>query len=233
MTIGGESTRPADRPERRSLTCRAILFDLDGVLVDSGACIARVWTEWALRNGLDPATIRSLSHGRRAAEVVAAASSLHPGFDVAREEAALEWAESHETVGLESIPEAGELLCRLPLGSWAVVTSGTRGVAMHRLRHVGLPIPAILVAAGDVVRGKPDPEGYVAAAELLGVPPGECLVIEDSLAGIQAAAAAGMRSVAVATSPPDDWPCRPDGWVTHLSEIGVQADGGTILVRLA
>jgi sugar-phosphatase len=98
------------------------------------------------------------------------------------------------------VPGARALLHRLPPTRWAVVTSGIRAVATLRITHTGLPVPDILICADDIQRGKPDPEGYLLAARRLGVSPTECIVVEDAPAGVQAAAAAGMRSIAVAST---------------------------------
>ena len=144
----------ASSPE---LTCCAILFDLDGVLVDSTECIAGVWGKWATRHDLDPAMVRTAAHGRRAGEVV---RLIAPGLDAAVEDAALEWAEAHATEGLCVVPGAGALLASLPPGAWAVVTSALGSVATHRLRQTGLRVPPVFVVAEDVAHGKPDPEGY-------------------------------------------------------------------------
>ena len=184
---------------RTALDASAILFDLDGVLVDSTACIERHWRRWALEHGLDPADVLRVAHGRRAVETLAI---IAPSLDAAGDAAALETAESTDLDGVSEIPGAASLLAALPPDAWAVVTSGTRAVATARLRHVGLRVPAALITADDVREGKPSPEGYLAAAGALGAMPTECVVIEDTPAGIAAAGASGMRSIAVTTTYP-------------------------------
>jgi sugar-phosphatase len=176
------------------LACRAILFDLDGVLVDSTKCIERCWSAWAIDRGLDPVAVVRTAHGRRVAETV---RLLAPHLNEAEEGLALENVESYETEGLAEVPGVARVVRLLPPTSWAIVTSAVRSVAEHRLRYVGLKVPATFITADQVTSGKPDPEGYLEAAARLGLEPRDCIVIEDSLAGIQAARAAGMRAIGI------------------------------------
>src|SRR5215207_9005221 len=166
------------------LTCEALLFDLDGVLVDSTACIEHTWRTWAARHGFDAAAVVRAAHGVRALETV---RSVAPHLDAEAELAALVAHEAIATDGIWEVPGAAALLDGLPPNRWAIVTSGVRAVAEHRLRHVGLPVPPVMVCADEVARGKPDPEGYLAAAGRLGVAPAGCVIIEDAPAGLQAA----------------------------------------------
>jgi sugar-phosphatase len=174
------------------LSCSAVLFDLDGVLVDSAGYVERQWRDWAARRGLDPAPFLRVCHGRRALETIRMAA---PGLD-----AETEVARFPETVHLEAIPGARPLLQGLPGGLWGVVTSGVRRVAARRMQEAGLPTPRVLIGADDVEHGKPSPEGYLLAAERLEVAPEGCLVIEDAPAGVEAARAAGMRAVGLAST---------------------------------
>lgn len=173
----------------------ALLFDLDGVLVDSARCVRRVCTDWALAHGLDPELVLRTGQGRRVQETVRVVA---PHLDVDAEAAMLVAMEARTTEGLFPVDGAHALVGSLPADRWAIVTSGAHAVATLRLRHVGLPIPTTLVTADDVTRGKPDPEGYLAAAAALGFSPEQCVVVEDAPAGIEAARAAGMRSIGVA-----------------------------------
>ncbi|HEY2377243.1 MAG TPA: HAD-IA family hydrolase [Gemmatimonadaceae bacterium] len=179
--------------------CDALLFDLDGVLVDSAECVRRICTDWAIARGLDPGHVLRWSQGRRVQDTVRAVA---PHLDVDMEVAALVAMEAATTAGLRSVPGTHALVPTLPPNAWAVVTSGARPVATLRLTHVGLPLPQILITGDDVARGKPDPEGYLAAAAALGVAPADCVVIEDAPAGLEAAGAAGMRSVGIAGTVP-------------------------------
>lgn len=208
-----------------SLPCRAILFDLDGVLVDSTECIERGWRRWAEQHGLDGDDVIEAAHGRRTLETI---RLVAPHLPAEAETARLESAESRETDGVYRIEGARELLASLPEGRWAVVTSGIRAVAELRLRHVGLPVPKVMVCADEVSRGKPDPEGYLAAASQLGVQPADCVVIEDAPPGLEAAHAGGMRAVAVATTYPPSRLRSADVVVDALAEIRVEPRNGTL-----
>jgi sugar-phosphatase len=178
-------------------SCEAVLFDLDGVLVDSAEVVERTWRRWAGRHGLDPADVIRTAHGRRTIETV---RLLAPHLAADDEVATLAASESTETHGIHEVPGARELLESLPPRSWAVVTSGIRPVAELRLRHTHLPTPPVLVTADQVRHGKPHPEGFLTAAARLGVDPARCIVVEDAPPGIEAAHAAGMRAVAIAST---------------------------------
>ena len=180
-----------------TLYCEAILFDLDGVLVDSRACVERILREWSRANALAPESVIAVAHGRRTIETV---SLVAPDLDAKREADALTAIESTATDGIVPISGARELLTSLPAARWAVVTSGGRSVATLRLAHTHLPQPTVLVCAEDVRHGKPDPEGYLSAAGRLGFEPPDCVVIEDAPAGLEAARRAGMRSIGIATT---------------------------------
>lgn len=170
--------------------CAGVLFDCDGVLVDSDESVVAAWTRWACESGLDPRPVLASVHGRPAADSVAAFLSPDAVADgVAR----IGRYEVEDAVRVRALPGAADLLAALPVGSWAVVTSATRELARARLRAASLPIPAVLVTADDVARGKPDPEGYATAARRLGLPPARTIVVEDAANGIQAARAAGVR----------------------------------------
>jgi mannitol-1-/sugar-/sorbitol-6-phosphatase len=180
-----------------SLRCDALLFDLDGVLVDSRACVERILREWSRANALAPDRVIRVAHGRRTIETV---RIVAPHLDAEREASTLTEIESTATEGVQPIPGARELLNSLPRSRWAVVTSGGRDVATLRLAHTGLPQPSTLICAEDVRRGKPDPEGYLSAAARLGFEPDACVVVEDAPAGLEAARHAGIRAVGVATT---------------------------------
>lgn len=194
----------------------AILFDLDGVLVDSTECVERSWRNWAASRGLDADRVMQVAHGRRTVETVALVA---PHLALAEEVAALEGVEAHTTEGVYEIPGARELLERLPLDAWAIVTSGIRSVATLRIRHTGLPMPRVLVPADEITRGKPDPEGYLTAAARLGRAPGECVVVEDAPAGLEAARAAGMRSIGIAGTFPASALTMADLVVPSLTDL--------------
>lgn len=171
-----------------------VLFDLDGVLVESRLSTERAWLSWASRHGIDEAELRSAMHGVRSAEVI---RSLRPDLDAVVEADKIERAQAEDVEGLRAIPGAVEALGALKGDRVAVVTSGTRPLALARLGAVGIEPPAVIVFADDVARGKPDPEGYLTAARRLGADPTEALVVEDAPPGIEAARAAGMAAVAL------------------------------------
>lgn len=174
------------------IACRAVLFDCDGVLVDSEASVSAAWGRWAGRLGLDAATVLGLVHGRRSADTVA---MLVPEARREEELACIDRYELEDAGSVRPVAGAGALLRAVPSGKWAVVTSGRAELALARLRAAGLPEPAVLVSADDVRLGKPDPEGYALAAGRLGVPTGDTAVVEDAPVGVQAARAAGAGAV--------------------------------------
>ena len=187
------------RPRRRGLELEhhAVLSDLDGVLVDSGAAIERTWRTFAERHGLDAASVLAESHGRRSVDLI---RLVAPDLDAAAEAAEIDREEIENVEGLRPLPGARELVSSVPADRFAVVTSGSRALAVARLRAAGLPVPKVLVTAEQVEAGKPDPAGYLRAAALLGVDPSECLVLEDAPAGVAAGLAAGMTVIAVLTT---------------------------------
>jgi mannitol-1-/sugar-/sorbitol-6-phosphatase len=177
--------------------CETILFDLDGVLVDSISSVERATRIWAERHGLDTAQVIKSGHGRRTEEIV---RDVAPHLDPDAEARELNRIEIEDVANVRRVEGASDLLAGLPTDSWAVVTSGTRALATARMRHTGLPMPRVLVSAEDVENGKPDPECYLKAAKLIGVAPQRCVVVEDALPGILAARAAHMSVIAVATT---------------------------------
>ena len=179
------------------LECRAVIFDLDGVLVDSTACIEHHWRLWAAKHELDAEKILDVAHGMRTIETI---RLVAPHLDAAVEASQLEANEAFDTNGVAEIEGAAQLLRSLPSRLWGIATSGTKDTATTRIHHTGLPMPKVLVTANDVARGKPDPEPYLLAASRLGVAPNQCVVLEDAPAGIQAALNAGMQVIAVATT---------------------------------
>ena len=208
-----------------TLRCRALLFDLDGVLVDSAACVEATWREWALRHRLDPERVIQVAHGRRTIETL---PLVAPHLNVAEEVAALEGNEANTTDGVFEVPGARALVEGLPSDAWAIVTSGVRAVATLRIRHVGLPLPPVLVCADEIVRGKPDPEGYLTAAERLGRRPQDCVVIEDTPPGIEAGHNAQMRVVAIAGTYSAGALSNADVVAARLASLRVSRAGGQL-----
>jgi len=180
-------------PERVS----AVLFDLDGVLVDSTEVVERAWRRWALEWSLPPDDVLAAAHGRPTRDVV---RMFAPDIDVDQEVLRLLSYEASQSSTLVAVPGARDCVDVARRGPWAVVTSGGRDLATGRLIAAGLPVPEVLVTADDVTKGKPDPEPYELARRELSVPAGECVVVEDAPAGIAAAKSAGMTVLAVTTT---------------------------------
>jgi len=176
------------------LPARGLLFDNDGVLVDSAAGVETSWGRWAREHGLDPAEVMAAVPGRRAADTVALFVKAE---DVERSVALVTRYELEDVDGTTAIPGAPELVAQLDGAPWAVVTSGVRALAAARLHAAGVPLPDVFVTAEDVTAGKPDPQGYAAAAARLGLPPAEFVVLEDSASGIAAGTAAGCSVLGI------------------------------------
>ena len=189
------------------IVCRAFLFDLDGVLIDSTPAVTRVWSRWAIAHGFDPADVVRRAHGRPS---IATIRDYLPHSDYEAENCEVESGEIADLNGVVPLPGARELLDALPADRWTIVTSCTRPLATVRLRAAGLPIPDQLVTCDDVKNGKPDPEPYLRGASLLGVSAGDCVVVEDAPAGIRAGKAAGARVIA----------CRTTASESELQEAG-------------
>lgn len=211
------------------LVCRALLFDMDGVLIDSTAHVDRVWRRWAQERSVDPEAILAIAHGRRTVEVLEAVA---PHLATPEEVALLEARDAEDLAGIGPVPGAASLLEALPAGSYAVVTSATAPLARTRFGHAGLPDPEVLVSADDVAEGKPAPEGYLAAASLLGRPPSGCVVFEDAPPGIAAGNAAGMRVVGVATTYESADLSGAHAVVSDLSEVSIEVVGKDLHLEL-
>jgi HAD superfamily hydrolase (TIGR01509 family) len=199
LSLLARSAGPRHRPGFRGVVIQpgAVLSDLDGVLVDSGAHIGRTWRDFAERHGLDTEHVVAQGHGRRSIDLI---RLVAPHLDAEAEAARVEREEIASAVGLRPLPGARELVESVPSGAFAIVTSGSRALAVARLGAAGIPVPEVLVTAEQVEEGKPNPAGYLRAAALLGVDPVHCLVLEDAPAGIEAGLAAGMTVVAVLTT---------------------------------
>src|SRR5258708_28498237 len=155
--------------------CSALLFDMDGVLIDSTPAVARVWRKWAIEHGFNPAEVISRAHGRPSLTTV---REYLPGADHEAENREVERREGEDLEGVVPLPGSVDLLASLPEGRWTIVTSCTRPLADGRLRAAGLPIPQRMITSNDVTNGKPHPEPYSKAATLLGFPPAHSIVPE-------------------------------------------------------
>ncbi|WP_263164490.1 HAD family hydrolase [Streptomyces sp. SCSIO ZS0520] len=207
----------------------ALLFDMDGTLVDSTAVVERTWRRFARRHGVRAEEILAVSHGRRTEETVARFAPAD--VDAAAEARRVIAEEVEDTRGITAIPGAAELLASLPESGWALVTSAGRRLAEARMRAAGLPLPPVLVSADDVAQGKPNPEGYLQAARRLGRSPESLVVFEDAEAGILAARASGARTVVVGPSRCE----AAEGLdhVTDLRDVRVDIDTSTGRLRVS
>jgi sugar-phosphatase len=179
------------------IQCSALLFDMDGVLIDSTPAVARVWRKWALAHQFNPEEVVARAHGRPSITTV---REYLPHADAVAENRIVERAEMEDLEGVIPLPGSRELLQSLPSDRWTIVTSSTRPLAEVRLRAAGLTIPNKLITSTDVVNGKPHPEPYEKAAALLGFPSSDCIVVEDVPAGIRAGKSAGARVIAFTTT---------------------------------
>ena len=184
-----------------SLICLAILFDMDGVLIDSTHAVARVWRRWAAEHDFNPDYVATIAQGRPSITTI---RELLPEADHEAENRIIEQREIDDLEGVVALPGARELLGTLPAERWALVTSSTRPLAQVRLQAARLLVPKFFITSNDISLGKPHPEPFLKAAAMLGVGPHDCVVIEDTPAGIQAARAAGARAIALRTTMPED-----------------------------
>jgi sugar-phosphatase len=180
---------------------RGILFDLDGVLVDSTPAVARCWARWAVQFGFNADEVVRKAHGRPS---IVTLRELMPDGNYEEENRKMEEWEIADTDGVVPLPGVLNILKALPPERWAIVTSCTGPLAEVRIRVAGLPRPKQLVTSGDVQRFKPDPDPYLKGAELLGLAPADCVVVEDAPAGIRAGRAAGSRVLALRTTEVDE-----------------------------
>lgn len=176
-------------------TFEAVLFDMDGTLINSIPAVDRCWLQWAGEFGIDPARLAGI-HGVPAADTIA---MLLPEAVRERALARIVELEETDTDGILLIPGALEALAALPQGRAAIATSCTQGLARARIGASGLPVPAVVVTADQTPLGKPNPDPFLLAAQRLGADPRRCLVVEDATSGVQAGRAAGCATLAVLT----------------------------------
>jgi len=175
------------------LHCAALLFDMDGVLINSTPAVARVWGRWAVEHGFNPDEVVEYAHGRPS---LATVRHYLPHSDHEAENREVERREIEDLEGVVPLPGALDLLRSLPDHRWTIVTSCTRPLAEVRIKAAGLPLPKELITSSDITHGKPHPEPYLKAAAILGFPPEGCVILEDVPAGIRSGKAAGGRVIA-------------------------------------
>jgi mannitol-1-/sugar-/sorbitol-6-phosphatase len=210
-----------------SVECAAVLFDLDGVLVDSTAAVERHWRLFADRAGIDAATVIAAAHGRRSRDTIA---QFITG-DIDRYTQWYEQLEVEDCDGILAVPGAVDLLAALPADRWCIVTSCDRALAHARLAAAHVPLPQLMVTADDVTRGKPDPAGYLSAMQAMGVAATRTVVMEDAPSGIAAGRSAGAHVVGVATTHrPND--LHADTVVADLRNVDVEVRGTSLHLTL-
>jgi mannitol-1-/sugar-/sorbitol-6-phosphatase len=185
-----------------AIHCSALLFDMDGVLIDSTPAVARVWHRWAVEHGFDPEAVVHMAHGRPSRTTIHELLRNADPHQIDREDREVERMEMEDLDGVVLLPGTRQLLDILPPERWTIATSCTRPLAEVRLRAACLPIPKAMITSSDVKIGKPDPEPYLKAAAKLGFASSDCIVVEDAPAGIRAGKAAGARVIAFLTTMP-------------------------------
>jgi sugar-phosphatase len=206
------------------LTARALLLDMDGTLVNSDAVVERIWRRWAERHGLDGDEVMKVVHGRQGHASMAVLLPDRPREQNLADNARMLAEETADMDGVVPVPGARAFLDALAVGGvpHALVTSADVSLSTARMAAAGLRMPAVRITAESVGASKPDPEGFLKGAAELGVPAAECVVFEDSGAGIRAGRAAGMRVVGVG---PRAAVHEPDAWVPDLTSVHVENTG--------
>jgi sugar-phosphatase len=204
------------------VSAQALLFDMDGVLINSIPAVERVWSRWAEARGFDVHEVLRHAHGRPS---IATLRDLLPDADHEAENRLIERAEIEDVADIVPLPGVQDLLAALPPERWAIVTSCTRDLAEVRIRAAGLPRPGLFITANDITHGKPNPEPYLKGATGLGFAPEQCIVVEDALAGIASGRGSGARVIAFTTtaSIPDVVAAHPDWIVKDCSAIRLEA----------
>jgi len=203
-----------------TISARAVLLDMDGTLVDSTAVVERLWLAWAEPHGIDPATVLSVVHGRQGHQSMAIMLPERDHSLNLSENRDMLAREAGDVDGVVEIAGAAAFLSSLREHAHAIVTSADVRLMTARMEAAGLSVPPLAVTAESVSASKPDPEGFLLGAELVGADPADCVVFEDSGAGIQAAHAAGMRVVGVGPHAPTH---SPDYHVDDLTQVRVVA----------
>ncbi|MDT0443705.1 HAD-IA family hydrolase [Streptomyces johnsoniae] len=203
-----------------NLTARALLLDMDGTLLDSDAVVERVWRSWAEARDVDPARVFAIMHGRQAYATMAELLPERPMAEHRADAARLLARETADTEGVVPIPGAQDFLAAIAGAPHALVTSADAALSDARMAAAGLRMPDVRITAESVSASKPDPEGFLKGAAELGVDPADCLVFEDSAAGIAAARAAGMRVIGVG---PRAAALAPTAYAATLEQVRVEA----------
>lgn len=212
------------------IRCKAILFDMDGTLVDSTAIVERAWGNWAARHNLSLPDILAYSHGR---PTMSTLERFRPGHDHTSDLEELAQFEETETSGILAVPGAAEILDVMQKQNhpWALVTSAWRKLAETRVLAAGLPLPTVIVPIDEIQNGKPDPEGFLHAAAQLDVAPRDCVVFEDTRPGIDAGLRAGMQVIALLTTcPPEQLNHKP--LIRDFRDVQIHLEGEFLKIQL-
>ncbi|MFJ9866067.1 HAD-IA family hydrolase [Streptomyces sp. NPDC101165] len=204
------------------LTARALLLDMDGTLVNSDAVVERIWRRWAERHGLDGDEVMEVVHGRQGHASMAVLLPERPVEQNLADNARMLAEETADVEGVVEVPGAAAFLASLRGVPHALVTSADVALSTARMAAAGLPLPEVRITAESVGASKPDPEGFLKGAAELGIDPGECVVFEDSGAGVAAGRAAGMQVVGVG---PRAGAHGPDAVVRDLTQVRVEVVG--------
>lgn len=218
--------------QNKRFTCSAILFDMDGVLLDSSSNVRRRWTEWAIDHGLNTDEVIRLTNGYSTQQIV---QTFFDGKEAQREVKRMDASAATDLDGVEILPGAKVLNC-LPEHMRAVVTSASRDTAIARLIHVGLQVPDVLVASDDVGNMKPSPEPYQKALVMLEMTPGDALVVEDSEVGIRSADSANLQAICINGAERESHSLLLENSscvhvVRFLSEIEVRVEVNKLVIR--
>jgi mannitol-1-/sugar-/sorbitol-6-phosphatase len=211
-----------------TLTCRAILFDMDGTLVDSTRVVERAWACWARRHNIPLEDVLLFSHGRPS---IATVNHFLPGRDHTAELNELQHYEETEFEGVVAVPGAIQVVNALQKHPWAMVTSAWRKLAVARVTAAELPLPTVIVPSDEIQNPKPNPEGFLRAAELLKVSPRECLVFEDTRPGIDAGLNAGMQVVGLLTTLPANQ-LRHSPLIQDFRDVEIRSEGDYLKVGI-
>lgn len=213
------ATLRKDKGERLTVETQGLLFDMDGVLISSIASVNRCWRRWAAHYGVPDAENVAIAHGTRATDIML---GFRPDFgpeEIKQGLRLIEDMEIADVADLQVLPGVREVLAALPPERWTIVTSATRRLLLGRLKAADLPAPAHLIAADDVVNGKPHPEPYRKGATLLGFSSANCVVVEDAPSGVGSGAASGSRVLGVlGTHDAEDLYSAGASWVARSLE---------------
>jgi sugar-phosphatase len=211
-----------------NVSCKAVLFDMDGTLVDSTRVVELAWGWWAARHHLALQTVLSFSHGR---PTIATMEHFFPSRDHTEELKEMNHYEETQLEGIVAVPGAAQVVHALQDHPWGIVTSAWRKLAEARIIAAGLPLPNVIVPVDEIRNGKPEPEGFLHAAERLGVAPEACLAFEDTRPGIDAGLNAGMQVVGLLTTVPAE-ALRHRPLIRDFRDVTIHFDGERLKVEL-